>query len=47
MFCALNNRRVFVATDDAVVLMLAIASGEKNERDVAAWLKDRVATNDG
>ena len=47
MFCALNGRRLAVATEDAVALMLAIASGEKNEGDVAAWLNDRIATNDG
>ncbi len=42
MFCALNSRHLAVATDDAVALMLAIASGEKNEGDVAAWLAERI-----
>ena len=45
MFCALNGRNLAVATDDAVALMLAIASGEKNERDVAVWLADRIETS--
>jgi death-on-curing protein len=47
MFCALNGFHLTVATDDAVALMLAIASGEKNERDVAAWLTDRIETSKG
>ena len=36
MFCVINGRHLAVATDEAVALMLAIASGEKNEGDVAA-----------
>jgi len=36
-----------VATDDAVALMLAIASGEKNEGDVAGWLAERVQSSNG
>jgi len=46
MFCVLNGRRLAVATDDAVAFMLAIASGEKNEGDVAAWLVPRIETSD-
>ncbi len=45
MFCALNSRHLPVATDDAVALMLAIASGAKNEGDVAAWLAERIQSN--
>jgi death-on-curing protein len=47
MFCALNGFHLAVAADDAVALMLAIASGEKNEGDVAAWLSDRIDASDG
>jgi death on curing protein len=46
MFCALNSYHLAVATDDAVALMLAIASGEENEGDVAAWLAERIQTSD-
>jgi death-on-curing protein len=47
MFCALNGLHLAVAPDDAVAVMLAIASGEKNEGEVAAWLADRIDTSDG
>lgn len=47
MFCALNGRRLAVATDDAVALTLAIASGENNEGDVADWLAERIETSNG
>ncbi|MFV1962701.1 MAG: type II toxin-antitoxin system death-on-curing family toxin [Acidimicrobiia bacterium] len=47
MFCALNGRHLTVATDEAVALMLGIASGEKNEGDVAAWLAERVRSSNG
>ena len=47
MFCALNGRHLTVATEDAVALMLAIASGEKNEGDVAAWLAERIQSSNG
>jgi death on curing protein len=45
MFCAINGQQLSVATDDAVALMLGIASGEKNERDVAAWLTNRIESS--
>jgi death-on-curing protein len=45
MFCALNGRHLTVAADDAVAFMLAIASGEKNEGDVAVWLAERIETS--
>ena len=47
MFYALNGLHLAVAPDDAVAVMLAIASGEKNEGEVAAWLADRIDTSDG
>jgi len=47
MFCALNGFHLTVATDEAVALMLAIASGETSEGDVAAWLAERVQTSNG
>ncbi len=47
MFHALNGRHLAVATDDAVAFMLAIASGEKNEGDIAAWLAERVQSSKG
>ena len=47
MFCAINGQQLSVATDDAVAFMLGIASCEKNERDVAAWLAERMQTSNG
>ena len=47
MFCAINGRRLAVATDDAVALMLAIASCEKTEEDVPVWLTHRIETDNG
>ncbi|VAW00396.1 hypothetical protein MNBD_ACTINO01-1974 [hydrothermal vent metagenome] len=47
MFCAVNGRQLVVAMDDAVELMLAIASGEKTEDDVAAWLAHRIEASNG
>ena len=47
MFCAVNAHQLVVATDDAVELMLAIASGEKTEDDVAAWLAHRIEASNG
>ena len=42
MFCALNDRELHVAADDAVATMQAIAAGELDEAAVAAWLADRL-----
>jgi len=47
MFCALNNRRLAVATDDAVALMLAIAGEKMSEDDVAVLLPDRIEASNG
>jgi death on curing protein len=44
MFCALNDRELHVATDDAVTTARAIAAGELDEVAVAAWLADRLDT---
>ncbi len=42
MFLALNGRRLEVAADDAVNLMLEIASGQLDEAAVTHWLEERV-----
>jgi prophage maintenance system killer protein len=42
MFCALNNRRLEVAADDAVETMLAIAAGVLDESAAADWLAPRI-----
>lgn len=42
IFLALNGQRLEVAADEAVDLMLAVASGDHDENDVVAWLQARV-----
>ena len=42
LFCVLNGYGLEVPADDAVDLMLAIAAGEIDETEVAAWLTDRL-----
>ena len=44
MFCALNDRELHVAAEDAVTTAWAIAAGELDEVEVAAWLADRLDT---
>lgn len=42
LFCALNGFDLDVPTDEAVDLMLGVASGDHNEAAVAAWLTERI-----
>jgi len=42
MFCALDGYRLEVPTNDAVDLMLAVAAGEIDATEVAAWLTERL-----
>jgi len=42
MFCALNDRELNVAADDAVTTMQSIAAGKLDEAAVAAWLAARL-----
>lgn len=42
MFCALNDRELDVAADDAVMTMQAIAAGDLDEAALVAWLNDRL-----
>lgn len=42
LFCALNGFDLEVPTDEAVDLMLGVASGDHNEAAVAAWLTERI-----
>jgi hypothetical protein len=43
--CVLSAWHLTLARDDAVALILAIVSGEKNEGDPAAWLKERIQSS--
>jgi death-on-curing protein len=42
MFCALNDRELHVAADDAVMTMQAIAAGELDEAAIVVWLTKRL-----
>lgn len=42
MCCILNEYILEVPTQDAGDLMLAIAAGDLTEKDVAAWLTERL-----
>ncbi|NNF64441.1 MAG: type II toxin-antitoxin system death-on-curing family toxin, partial [Acidimicrobiia bacterium] len=42
LFCALNSYELLVPADDAVALMLGIASGELDEAHVVEWLEERL-----
>lgn len=44
MFLALNGRTLEVPAEDAVTTVLGIAAGDLNEEELAAWLRERVAT---
>jgi len=46
IFCALNDRNLFVPADEAVDAMLKIAAGELDEAAVAAWLTERLAATE-
>jgi len=43
LFCALNGSDLVVGADEAVEAMLAIAAGEWDEEQTAAWLRRRIA----
>ena len=42
MFCMLNGHKLEVRTDDAVDLKLAVAAGDADESEVAAWLTEHL-----
>ena len=42
LFCDLNGHDLTVPADEAVDLMLSVASGEKDEEAVALWLQSRI-----
>lgn len=42
VFLGLNGRRLGAGEPEVVELMLAAASGEIDESDLAAWLRDRI-----
>lgn len=42
MFCALNGRLLEVLAEEAVPVVLAIASGEWDEERTAVWLRPRI-----
>jgi death-on-curing protein len=43
MFLVLNGRQLEVSVEDAVSIMLAVASGEADESAMAVWLDQRVS----
>ena len=42
IFLALNDHTLETSADDAVELMVGIASGDLNEDDVEAWIRGRI-----
>jgi death-on-curing protein len=46
IFGALNGRNLHAAADDAVDQMLAVAAGQINEADMAAWISARLDSAD-
>ena len=43
LFCAVNDHSLRVTSDEAVLVMLAIADGSNDENDVASWIAIRLA----
>jgi len=43
MFLVLNGRQLEVSVEDAVSIMLGVASGEVDESAMAVWLNQRVS----
>lgn len=42
LFLALNGREFVITEPELVVMVLALAAGELEEDEVAAWLRDRI-----
>jgi death-on-curing protein len=47
VFCDINGWQLSVTTADAIQTMIELAAGNVSEPELAVWIRERCASNDG